>query len=564
MTEKELEKLYNESYQSVYWTALSLLKNKEEAEDVTQDTFITAFNSYDGLRDKSKANAWIKKIAANKCLNILTRKRTFNADDEFFENTEAVPEDFLPESLVESDEKRKIIMDILEDVLSEDHRMTIILFYFNEMSTAEIAEQLGIPQGTVLSRLNYAKKKIRKGVEDYENKNNEKLFGMGVPFLTALFRKEAAQVPFRPMPASLLNLSASVKAPAAAGKEAVKKAASGAGKTAGSAAKAAAANGGKAIIMNKAVAAIAAVVLLGGGGLVLHHVLTEDNINEIESETSVSESSYISDADGSSPVETDSIDETTDVSETSASDAVELQTGAYTEYFYRTDASSSGSYLWRVQSYDAAGEQTSDILYDDDGSFYGWNIVDEDEQDNIKNRYFTNIDGTTYMSGVLTYENINGEDLLVRDDYYDEEGPTGGYETWEYDDQGRRSVRNFYSTSGELSHYYLYEYNDDGSYLRTDYEPDGTPTGSYTTCNSDGKIITEVRYEVRDDEVWVSQTDNSFDENGNVIHTDHYFNDELSSYNEYYYYQGIRTGYDSYTPEGELSFSIQIEYVYEE
>ena len=45
MTQQELEKLYNDTYKAVYWTAFSLLKNKEEAEDVVQETYITAYNS---------------------------------------------------------------------------------------------------------------------------------------------------------------------------------------------------------------------------------------------------------------------------------------------------------------------------------------------------------------------------------------------------------------------------------------------------------------------------------------------------------------------------------------
>ena len=90
MTEKELEKLYNEAYKAVYWTALSILKNKEDAEDVVQETFITAFEQYDSLKDKSKAVAWIKKIAANKSLNIVTRKRTVNVGDEVLEEVEDI------------------------------------------------------------------------------------------------------------------------------------------------------------------------------------------------------------------------------------------------------------------------------------------------------------------------------------------------------------------------------------------------------------------------------------------------------------------------------------------
>ena len=160
MTEQEFERLYKDSYKAVYWTALSLLKNKEEAEDVVQDTFITAYNSYDTLKDKDKAHAWVKKIAANKCLNILTRRKTFNAEDEFFEETEAVGEDFLPESLIESEEKRRILMDIIRKCLSEDTFIIVVLFYFNELSAAEIAERLDMTPNSVFTRLNYARNKI--------------------------------------------------------------------------------------------------------------------------------------------------------------------------------------------------------------------------------------------------------------------------------------------------------------------------------------------------------------------------------------------------------------------
>jgi RNA polymerase sigma factor (sigma-70 family) len=192
---------------------MALLKNEADAEDVVQDTFVSLIESYDSIEDKTKVVAWLKKNAANKCLNRLTRTKTDNASDEFFETIEAVPEDFLPDSIVESEETRKIIMNIINNVLSDEIRRTLVLFYFDEMSTKEIAEVLGIPQGTVLWRLNFAKKRIKKEVEKYEEENNTKLYGMALPFLSKLFMKEAEQVVFKPMPASLMNLSASAKAP---------------------------------------------------------------------------------------------------------------------------------------------------------------------------------------------------------------------------------------------------------------------------------------------------------------------------------------------------------------
>ncbi|MBO7425473.1 MAG: sigma-70 family RNA polymerase sigma factor, partial [Clostridiales bacterium] len=149
MTDKELEKIYNEAYRAVYWTAFSLLKNEDDAQDIVQDTFISLFNSYDSIKDKSKTLPWLKKVAANKSLNRITRTKTDNVDDEFFDTVETVPEDFLPDSIIESAEMRKIIMDIINNSLSEDIRRTLILFYFDEMSTKEIAKALHIPEGTV-------------------------------------------------------------------------------------------------------------------------------------------------------------------------------------------------------------------------------------------------------------------------------------------------------------------------------------------------------------------------------------------------------------------------------
>ena len=212
MTDKELEKIYNEAYRAVYWTAMSLLKNEADAEDIVQDTFVTLIESYDTLNDKDKVIPWLKKIAANKCLNRLTRTKTDAVEDEFFDDVEAIAEDFLPDSIVESEEARKIVMDIINNKLSDDIRRTLILFYFDDLSTKEIAEALGVPEGTVRRRLYFARNKIKKEVEKYEEENDTKLFGMAIPFLTKLFIKESEQVAIKPMPASLANLSASTEA----------------------------------------------------------------------------------------------------------------------------------------------------------------------------------------------------------------------------------------------------------------------------------------------------------------------------------------------------------------
>ena len=266
MTGKELEQIYNEAYKAVYWTAFGLLKNEADAEDIVQDTFVTLIESYDSIKDKSKVTSWLKKTAANKCLDRIKLAKTDNMDEEFFDSVEAVPEDFLPDSIIESEDARRIVMDIINNKLSDDIRRTLILFYFDDMSTKEIADALGIPQGTVSWRLNFAKKTIKKEVEKYEEDNKTKLFGMAAPFLSQLFIKEAEQVPFKAMPAKLISLSASTQASNA---EATTKIAASAAKK------------GTGIMINKGlVGGIAAVVAVGTVVGITVGVLTKKNDNE--------------------------------------------------------------------------------------------------------------------------------------------------------------------------------------------------------------------------------------------------------------------------------------------
>ncbi len=291
MDNKELEKIYNDTYRSVYWTAMSLLKNEEDAQDIVQETYVTLIDSYDTLKDKEKAAAWLKKTAANKCLDHLRRTRTVNVEDEFFEEVEAQPEDFLPDSILESAEKRKVIMDIIDNALSEDVRRTLILYYYDEMTTKEIASLLGIPQGTVLWRLNFAKKKIKKEVEKYEKDNDYKLYAMGLPFLSKLFAKEAEQVPLKQISASLLNLSASADVPAKAA-------------TAKAAASSAATKGIAGLTINKFIIAIVSLILvLVAIALVINYVMKDP--------AETAEQSVVSQADESEGAVTDGTSEET-------------------------------------------------------------------------------------------------------------------------------------------------------------------------------------------------------------------------------------------------------------
>lgn len=193
-----LDELYKSTSRAVYFTCLCLLKNEQDAEDLSQNTYITAFAKLKTLENPERFEPWIKRVAANLCKDFLYKKGVHPSeplDEEVFED---VDEGFLPEEYAEQSEKREIVMKIMRENLSDVLYQTVIMFYFDEMTIAEIAEEMNCPEGTVKYRLNAARAKIKKGVLDYEKKSGDKLYAVvGVPFLALLLSKqaEAASVP---------------------------------------------------------------------------------------------------------------------------------------------------------------------------------------------------------------------------------------------------------------------------------------------------------------------------------------------------------------------------------
>lgn len=208
-SKKEFEKLYKENYKAVYYTALQLMHNEHDADDITQDTFITAFMKYGELKEADSFTAWVKRIAINKCMDQLRKKNPVPTEDEELElqMDEEVEENFLQEEYVLNEEKRKTVMNIMKSVLSSKQFETVVLFYYDELTVAEIANLQNVPEGTVLSRLSVSRAKIKKGVLEYEKKNNDKLYGLiMIPFLTRVLRAEAEEIALPTIiPESVLN-----------------------------------------------------------------------------------------------------------------------------------------------------------------------------------------------------------------------------------------------------------------------------------------------------------------------------------------------------------------------
>lgn len=190
---KSFEKLYKLTEREVWFTCISFLKNETTAQDIMQETYITAFLKIQSLEKSSQIRSWLNRIAVNKCKNYLKGKGEIQLDDEIFENQAIVDERIsIPEEYISDKAKREIILSIMQEVLSDVQYQTVIMHYFNEMTVDEIAEVFECSRGTVLSRLNYSRAKMKTAIEDYENKSGDRLHGVVfVPFFATIFREQA-------------------------------------------------------------------------------------------------------------------------------------------------------------------------------------------------------------------------------------------------------------------------------------------------------------------------------------------------------------------------------------
>ena len=190
---KSFEKLYKLTEREVWFACISFLKDETTAQDIMQETYITAFLKIQSLEKSSQIRSWLNRIAVNKCKNYLKGKGEIQLDDEIFENQAIVDERMsIPEEYISDKAKREIILSIMQEVLSDVQYQTVIMHYFNEMTVDEIAEVFECSRGTVLSRLNYSRAKMKTAIVDYENKSGDRLHGVVfVPFFTTIFREQA-------------------------------------------------------------------------------------------------------------------------------------------------------------------------------------------------------------------------------------------------------------------------------------------------------------------------------------------------------------------------------------
>ncbi len=157
-----------EKYQTkVYNLALRMCGNEDDALDLAQDAFVRAWRSLGSFQFESSFSTWLFRLSSNICLDFLRAKKrraavslTVSSDDEEETQLDLPDPGMGPEDAVIAAEDRRLLMEALNG-LPADQRQIITLRAINDLSYAEIAEILGLQEGTVKSRLSRARTALR-------------------------------------------------------------------------------------------------------------------------------------------------------------------------------------------------------------------------------------------------------------------------------------------------------------------------------------------------------------------------------------------------------------------
>ena len=152
-----VDEIYRAYSYSALRTAYFITSERHTAEDVLQDTFVQCIKSINSLKNNSAFKAWFYKILMRNAYKAIKAQKNFIPAEDIYEKADTAVYDKYPY------ENKQILNCI--NRLPYKLRSTVILFYYNELTIKEISQIMLCPQGTVKSRLDSAKKKLKKIIE---------------------------------------------------------------------------------------------------------------------------------------------------------------------------------------------------------------------------------------------------------------------------------------------------------------------------------------------------------------------------------------------------------------
>ena len=160
---KAFEELYKLTSPKAYFVALQICNDKQEAEDILQESYITALSKISSLERTESFMGWFNRIIVNKSKDFLRKKnpKLLSEDDEWLLDGQADESDkFSPEINADKEELRTVVMDAVQE-LTVEKRTCVMMKYFNDMSVNEIAQTMEVPVSTVKNRLLAARKELK-------------------------------------------------------------------------------------------------------------------------------------------------------------------------------------------------------------------------------------------------------------------------------------------------------------------------------------------------------------------------------------------------------------------
>lgn len=156
ITKEEFVRLIEINKLSIYRFAKNILKNDVDTEDVVSEAILKAYKNKSKLKEINSFKSWIMRIVVNECYDLIKRNNKFDLTNDV---------DTL--NLVHNDNYEISLREIVKQ-LNYEYSSVITLYYYEDMSIKEISEVLEIAEGTVKSRLNRAKEKLKVLLEHEE------------------------------------------------------------------------------------------------------------------------------------------------------------------------------------------------------------------------------------------------------------------------------------------------------------------------------------------------------------------------------------------------------------
>ena len=206
-----LSELYSATYNQMYFFAFKIVGNEQDALDVLQNAYIIMVEKIGTVKDSTMFISWFKRVLINECNHTLKKNHKYvppeDEERDIFDSIEDENEEFLPESVLNDSETKRIIFDTIDNELSNSQKQTIMMFYYDEMKISQIADAMETNENTVKNRLHESRKKLKNALLVYRKQGM--LVVVPLPLLTQLFRQLAEQNTLPPQTAEALLQSVS-------------------------------------------------------------------------------------------------------------------------------------------------------------------------------------------------------------------------------------------------------------------------------------------------------------------------------------------------------------------